>query len=290
MARYSERWLTDGSGVPTGWTNDIYAGATFSGSVSNNSLINNTATLASFIKYDAADAFTNTDQVTTFSMTATLADFYNQANTFGPGMIARFSGSNGTSDRAGYLCHLHSDGTFKISKYVANVNTFLNSSSSLTALGIVAETELNQILICMRFQCAGTTIRAKVWRYGEAEPGSWTVSATDSSIAVAGKHGLYKPSSVTSTTSHAYHITDDAATASLDTVSGIITENGAPVARTVRLVQRNTGLIAASTTSNGVSGAYSASTPYGGEHILVTLDSSTSAPIRNDAVHRVFPA
>lgn len=40
--------------------------------------------------------------------------------------------------------------------------------------------------IYLRFQCVGTTIRAKLWRDGDTEPGSWSISATDSSITAAG--------------------------------------------------------------------------------------------------------
>lgn len=42
----------------------------------------------------------------------------------------------------------------------------------------------------LRFRANGTTISAKIWADGGSEPGSWTVSGTDSDIAAAGWVGI----------------------------------------------------------------------------------------------------
>lgn len=42
----------------------------------------------------------------------------------------------------------------------------------------------------MRFRIVGTTFSAKFWADGSGEPNTWTMTATDASIAAAGRYGL----------------------------------------------------------------------------------------------------
>jgi len=42
----------------------------------------------------------------------------------------------------------------------------------------------------VRIQGIGTTLKAKAWRTGYSEPGSWTISATDSALTASGQVGV----------------------------------------------------------------------------------------------------
>lgn len=292
MTQYNERWLTDGAGVPSGWTNSNHLAGTFSGSVTNNALTQPSTTASSvLVKYDAADNFTDTDQLATFVLQGSTA-FYNQASgVHAFGLVARAAGTAAGSNTVGYWCTLSIDGLLGLFKAsgAAALTALTPSVNILSTLGVDIKNNMNGMLICLRFQVSGTTIRAKAWKWGNSEPGSWTISATDATVAGTGFHGIYKKSSTESLITHAYHITDDAATANFDTVSGTISTEGSPSARTTCLIQRITRLLASSTTSNGTTGAYSLPTPFGGEHNVVVLDTATTDPLRNDLIHRVMP-
>lgn len=42
----------------------------------------------------------------------------------------------------------------------------------------------------LKFLTQGSTISAKIWQHGTTEPGTWTATATDTSITAAGNFGL----------------------------------------------------------------------------------------------------
>jgi RHS repeat-associated protein len=63
-------------------------------------------------------------------------------------------------------------GTVAIRKTVSSTDSSLSSAS----FGFAANTTYR-----VRFQAIGTAIKAKIWADGTAEPGSWTLSTTDSS-------------------------------------------------------------------------------------------------------------
>ncbi len=69
----------------------------------------------------------------------------------------------------------------------------------------------------------------------------------------------------------------------------VLSQAGAPAARTVRAYRRDTGALVASTTSDG-SGAYSINLPTTDELTIVALDDQVSGTYYNDRVIRVIPA
>lgn len=92
------------------------------------------------------------------------------------GVIARY---NGTTTY--YRCEIDSGTTVSISKIVAGVGTDL-------ATGSFTYATTDQVWI--KFYVHGTTLECKVWNATGSEPGSMTLSTTDSSISAAGYVGL----------------------------------------------------------------------------------------------------
>lgn len=88
------------------------------------------------------------------------------------GLEARFSTYNNTYKFLYYSNAVH------INKTVSGSNSNLANSGAFTmTVGT---------FYWFRFRCQGTTIEGKVWQDGTNEPGSWTVSTTDSSLASGG--------------------------------------------------------------------------------------------------------
>lgn len=84
-----------------------------------------------------------------------------------------WSGTGSTSDNSYWL---------EIRPIQFELTIFKNVSASATALDTQTSrpdysTDLHHFI----FECVGTTIRGKVWKDGDSEPGTWDVSATDSS-------------------------------------------------------------------------------------------------------------
>lgn len=75
-------------------------------------------------------------------------------------------------------------GKFEIGKDVAGTFTSLQSATFTWSVSTK---------YTIRFQygvATSTTLRAKIWQSSGAEPGSWTVSTTDSSLSTGGKFGV----------------------------------------------------------------------------------------------------
>lgn len=73
------------------------------------------------------------------------------------------------------------------------------------------------------------------------------------------------------------------------TVAGVIRDaSGSPAERVVRLYRRDTGAFLVETTSDGSTGAYSATIAYAGEVQRIVLDDD-GVTLYNDIVDRVFP-
>lgn len=101
------------------------------------------------------------------------------------GVILRGSGDNST--KTGYRAVLNSNSAgsrdrIEISKWVAGSFTFLANATFSWATGTN---------YWLRFRARGTSLKAKVWAEGAAEPGSWNVTTTDSSVSGPGKSGAY---------------------------------------------------------------------------------------------------
>lgn len=105
-------------------------------------------------------------------------------------------------------CYVRSDsgnnnGYLFIFGYAAGFNCLLfkKVSGALTSIASAVAmpfTPTAGTIILTRVVALGTFIGAKVWRSVDAEPGSWTISATDSSVTAAGYAGLRCTQQVTS--------------------------------------------------------------------------------------------
>jgi hypothetical protein len=93
------------------------------------------------------------------------------------GIAGRFSTTSGGND---YKILWYSSGVH-LNKMVAGVNTTLTTASFTVAVNTA---------YWLRLQISGSTINGKIWADGSAEPGTFTVSTTDTSLAAAGGYGL----------------------------------------------------------------------------------------------------
>jgi len=75
--------------------------------------------------------------------------------------------------------------TCKIRKYVANVFTEIASYNPVPGLTYSA----NQVWV-VKFRNSGNTLKMKIWPDGAAEPSSWTLETTDSSV-MSGSVGIW---------------------------------------------------------------------------------------------------
>lgn len=106
-------------------------------------------------------------------------------------------------------CYVRSDsgnanGYLFIFGYAAGFNCLLFNKLSGTLTSIASAvpmpfTPTAGTIVLTRMVALGTFIGAKIWRSTDAEPGSWTISATDSSVTAAGYAGLRCTQQVPST-------------------------------------------------------------------------------------------
>lgn len=98
-------------------------------------------------------------------------------------LVARGSGAAGTE--TGYYLRNVSNTQIALGKYVAGVSTNIGATVTFDPVALTT----NQWL-WMRFRVQGTSLKAKVWKSGQAEPAAWNIEATDASIAAAGWVGV----------------------------------------------------------------------------------------------------
>ncbi|MFE3400796.1 carbohydrate binding domain-containing protein [Streptomyces anulatus] len=84
------------------------------------------------------------------------------------------------------VLHCHADATIdvRIRKVVGGTYTTLSISSLLPGTYAAGDT------YWIRLQTTGTSLQARGWKDGTAEPGTWQATATDSSITAAGQTGV----------------------------------------------------------------------------------------------------
>lgn len=92
------------------------------------------------------------------------------------GVVGRYQGSE-----TGYIAFLHNQ-TFNLDSVLTDTHT--NLANTAFSYGANA-------FCWIRLICQGTTISASVWLDGNSEPGTPTLSVTNSTITAAGKYGPY---------------------------------------------------------------------------------------------------
>lgn len=125
-----------------------------------------------------------TDLVTTF--------WLDQAPSGGGVYLAGIARGTGTGDYRARL-KIQADGTvlLGITKVVSGTETLIGTQATVPGLTVAIGTQLD-----LRVQATGsspTTVRARVWPHGTAEPSSWQRSVTDSTAGLqeAGSVGVY---------------------------------------------------------------------------------------------------
>lgn len=135
----------------------------------------------------------DTDVVARLTLSRASSDTFTN---IGPAVVFARAGTIGSSGRPADCYYATNGNTVStgasqrnlvIYKIVSNTQTSLGSASNvITALS----GEFERSFVKIRLQCVGTTIRAKMWRDEDSEPGSWQVSVTDSSVSAAGDAGV----------------------------------------------------------------------------------------------------
>ena len=132
----------------------------------------------------------------------------------GAGGVARASGT-GTTE-TGYTAYIQDD-DLRVAKYVSGTATALVTQ----ALTLLANTDY-----WLRFRVNGTALQARIWLATDAEPGTWGIDTTDTSISAAGWAGVFTFSSDSDPEYDAIAIATNGDTASFAT--GGITGTGSP--------------------------------------------------------------
>jgi len=92
-------------------------------------------------------------------------------------------GSGAAAAENGYSLKFDTSGqTYQLQKFVAGVNSLLGTAVSFIP---VANT-----WYYIRFRVNSTTLQARVWKDGQVEPTTWSVTATDSAVSAAGWVGI----------------------------------------------------------------------------------------------------
>jgi hypothetical protein len=110
------------------------------------------------------------------------------------GLVARFSGTN-----ACYIGRAELNTTQTISAKIIKVDSSGTETVISTVATVAGLTHAAGTVFSVRFQVIGTTLQLKVWLTGTAEPGAWTNTVTDATIATAGYFGPYSRLQTTAT-------------------------------------------------------------------------------------------
>jgi hypothetical protein len=97
-------------------------------------------------------------------------------------LLARGSGAAG-AESGYYFAFNGSAQTYQLQKLVAGTLTNLTSAINFVPVA--------NAWYYLRFRVNGTTLSAKIWADGDAEPSAWTITFTDSSISTAGWVGVH---------------------------------------------------------------------------------------------------
>jgi RHS repeat-associated protein len=81
-----------------------------------------------------------------------------------------------------YMAGWHAEGS--------NLDIQKHDGTGFTSLAATTTDLLSDTAYWIRFRVAGTTLSARIWQDGTAEPTTWTVSVTDSSITGPGRAGM----------------------------------------------------------------------------------------------------
>jgi hypothetical protein len=117
--------------------------------------------------------------------------------------LVRVQTNNTSSNRMGVMLRQTATNTFYHGRLSANANNLTIGkvvTGTNTDLFTTAFTTSIATFYWVRFRIVGTHLAAKAWADGSGEPGTWTLSGIDSSIAGAGNFGLTINSTSTAST------------------------------------------------------------------------------------------
>lgn len=190
-------WKEDFSGYDTGsvlpynWTHrsnsatgGIQAEA-ISGSVSGQEL---KITIASdgdrYVSFDPAGNTNNADVEVLASLYMVASDPAD--NTSHAGVFVRRTGANSAENA--YYASFRTDGSFN--RTIFSIRKHVAGSSSNVSADTGVTWDINT-RYWVRLRAIGTSLKAKFWEDGSAEPSSWNVDTTDSDVTGSGYVGLF---------------------------------------------------------------------------------------------------
>lgn len=105
-------------------------------------------------------------------------------NTSVMGAATRASGAVGAEN--GYTAHLYTDPSlvnqFRLNRY---------SAGGVSTLGAINFAWVINTWYRIRLRCIGSSIKAKIWLDGDAEPGTWDIDVTNSDVTAGGWNGMW---------------------------------------------------------------------------------------------------
>jgi len=167
LSDWTERWKT------ANVSNIVNAG-TWGYKIGKELYIDNNASQRTLLSWDDLDGTTDSDIIVLMKNS--------QMDAHGFGIVCR--GSGAATHEEGYVLSFVEDylgqGTIYYSKYLDGTPTTTYIRCFVT----------NSAYYWIRFQCIGTSLKAKVWSYDEIEPEDWVLDETDEDISAAGWVGI----------------------------------------------------------------------------------------------------
>jgi hypothetical protein len=152
------------------------------------------------------------------------------------------------------------------------------------------ETQVENKSYWMRCEVVGTTLRIRAWIDGVSEPVGWGVTTTNSTLT-SGFWGIIQREGQRTTLIEQLSVgtgADEPPTSPInEVISGnVLNDVSNPSARTVRVYDRQSGVMLDSTTSDATTGNYSLTINSVSEVNLVCLDDEAGT-VYNDLIKRV---
>lgn len=170
------------SGLPTGWTQRwSTSNVTFSEGSGYLRFAKTTAGARNAASLDAIGSVADVEL-----LAKVRSDTKTDASTY-PCLMVRGSGSAASEN--GYVCGIRRDGSGQLAiiQYVAGTGTV----PAVTGANSTRIDWSTNTWYWIRFRAIGTSLKARYWADGSAEPSTWDIDVTDSDVTGAGYAGVF---------------------------------------------------------------------------------------------------
>jgi hypothetical protein len=155
----------------TGWTADRWATGTTWSVVDDE--LRETGASSEGLSYDAADSAADVELY--FE-----TKFSTRPSTSGNARSAFVRGAGASAATSTFYFVGFRESSFRVMR--------MDSGTSVT-VGSLAGTYSSEVWYAIRFRINGSSLKARIWVAGDAEPGTWDIDSTDSTYSAAGWNG-----------------------------------------------------------------------------------------------------